>query len=176
VSTKNISGPCGVVLSLEVGIQPYIRHRSQQFGQIAAGWSHQGRRQDGPMLGFGTAAMGACPLLERLHDPIIKTTHQQVCHQTSTSPDSNASWGTGRSSGRCGVDDADLHLANATLGAIQAGIELTRDQDAAKAAEIERWLDQVCDTFIILTMDGPAFRRWAQLMTGVVDQSGELMG
>jgi hypothetical protein len=32
------------------------------------------------MLGFGTAAMGACPLLERLHDPILDATHQQVCH------------------------------------------------------------------------------------------------
>ena len=62
------------------------------------------------------------------------------------------------------VDDADLYLASVTIGEIQAGIELTREQDTAKAGEIERWLDQVCDTFNILTMDGPAFRRWAQLM------------
>ena len=51
-----------------------------------------------------------------------------------------------------------------TIGEIQAGIELSRDQDSAKADAIERWLDQVCNTFNILTMDGPAFRRWAQLM------------
>jgi predicted nucleic acid-binding protein len=38
-----------------------------------------------------------------------------------------------------GVDDADLHLASVTLGEIQAGIELTRDQDPAKAVEIELW-------------------------------------
>jgi predicted nucleic acid-binding protein len=62
------------------------------------------------------------------------------------------------------VDDAELYLASVTIGEIQAGIELTREQDAAKAGEIERWLDQVCDTFSILTMDGPAFRQWAQLM------------
>ena len=62
------------------------------------------------------------------------------------------------------VEDAELHLASVTIGEIQAGIELTREQDTAKAGEIERWLDQVCDTFSILTMDGPAFRRWAQLM------------
>ena len=62
------------------------------------------------------------------------------------------------------VDDAELYLASVTIGEIQAGIELTRDQDSAKAAAIERWLDQVCNTFAILTMDGPAFRRWAQLM------------
>ena len=62
------------------------------------------------------------------------------------------------------VDDAELYLASVTIGEIQSGIELTRDQDSAKADAIERWLDQVCNTFNILTMDGPAFRRWAQLM------------
>jgi predicted nucleic acid-binding protein len=63
-----------------------------------------------------------------------------------------------------GVDDADLHLASVTLGEIQAGIELTREQDSAKADEITRWLDQLSGSFNILTMDGPAFRCWAQLM------------
>ncbi|MFM9086608.1 MAG: type II toxin-antitoxin system VapC family toxin [Cyanobium sp.] len=62
------------------------------------------------------------------------------------------------------VDDADLHLASVTLGEIQAGIERTREQDPSKASEIERWLDQVSDTFNILSLDGPAFRCWAQLM------------
>ena len=62
------------------------------------------------------------------------------------------------------VDDADLYLASVTIGEIQAGIELTREQDPAKAGEIEGWLEQVCNTFNILSMDGPAFRRWAQLM------------
>jgi predicted nucleic acid-binding protein len=62
------------------------------------------------------------------------------------------------------VDDADLHLASVTLGEIQAGIELTREQDPAKASEIEAWLDQVSATFNILSLDGPAFRCWAQLM------------
>ncbi len=63
-----------------------------------------------------------------------------------------------------GIDDADLYLASVTLGEIQAGIELTREQDGAKADEITRWLDQVSGSFNILTMDGPAFRCWAQLM------------
>ena len=62
------------------------------------------------------------------------------------------------------VDDADLHLASVTLGEIQAGIERTRDHDPAKASEIESWLNQVCDTFNILSLDGPAFRCWARLM------------
>jgi hypothetical protein len=62
------------------------------------------------------------------------------------------------------VDDADLHLASVTLGEIQAGIERTREQDPAKAGAIERWLDQISNTFNILSMDGVAFRCWAQLM------------
>ncbi len=62
------------------------------------------------------------------------------------------------------IDDADLHLASVTIGEIQAGIELTREQDAAKAGEIELWLDQVSNSFNILSMDGRTFRCWAQLM------------
>ena len=62
------------------------------------------------------------------------------------------------------VDDADLHLSSVTIGEIQAGIELTREQDPSIAHEIERWLDQVCDTFNVLAMDRSAFRCWARLM------------
>lgn len=62
------------------------------------------------------------------------------------------------------VDDADLHLSTVTLGEIQAGIELTREQDARKAAEIENWLDLVAASYNVLPMDGPAFRCWARLM------------
>ncbi|TAK53854.1 MAG: type II toxin-antitoxin system VapC family toxin [Gammaproteobacteria bacterium] len=62
------------------------------------------------------------------------------------------------------VDDISLHLATVTLGEIQAGIELTREQDAGKAGEIEAWLDLVADSYNVLPMDGPAFRCWARLM------------
>jgi predicted nucleic acid-binding protein len=62
------------------------------------------------------------------------------------------------------VDDASLHLATVTLGEIQAGIELTREQDPAKASEIENWLDQLTAAYNVLPMDGPAFRCWARLM------------
>ena len=62
------------------------------------------------------------------------------------------------------VDDASLHLATVTLGEIQAGIELTREQDAEKAGEIEAWLDLVSGCYNLLPMDGPAFRCWARLM------------
>ena len=62
------------------------------------------------------------------------------------------------------VADADLHLSAVTLGEIQAGIELTRDQDAAEADAIERWADQVAATYNVLAMDAQTFRLWARLM------------
>lgn len=51
-----------------------------------------------------------------------------------------------------------------TLGEIQAGIELTREQDAIKAGEIESWLEQVAEAYNVLPMDASAFRAWARLM------------
>lgn len=63
-----------------------------------------------------------------------------------------------------GVDDEDLHLSAVTIGEIQAGIEITREQDRAKAAEIEAWLEQVAQTCNILGMDGRTFRACARLM------------
>ncbi|MCF7979973.1 MAG: type II toxin-antitoxin system VapC family toxin [Chromatiaceae bacterium] len=62
------------------------------------------------------------------------------------------------------VDDTHLHLATVTLGEIQAGIELTREQDAEKAKDIEAWLDLLSGSYNLLPMDGPAFRCWARLM------------
>ncbi|MBK6852179.1 MAG: type II toxin-antitoxin system VapC family toxin [Burkholderiales bacterium] len=63
-----------------------------------------------------------------------------------------------------GVNDKDPYISAITIGEIQAGIELTREQDGAKAAQIELWLDQVADTFNVLPMDAPIFRTWARLM------------
>ena len=62
------------------------------------------------------------------------------------------------------TEDADLHLSAVTLGEIQAGVELTRDQEASKAAEIEAWLELVAQSYNVLPMDGAAFRAWARLM------------
>lgn len=62
------------------------------------------------------------------------------------------------------VDDKDLFLSAVTVGEIQAGIELTREQDASKAAEIEAWLEQVAASYAVLPMDAAAFRAWARLM------------
>ena len=63
-----------------------------------------------------------------------------------------------------GLEDTLLHLSAVTLGEIQAGIEITREQDAAKAEEIEAWLAQVAAAYNVLPMDAAAFRAWARFM------------
>lgn len=62
------------------------------------------------------------------------------------------------------IEDPDLHLSAVTVGEIQAGIELTRAQDAAKAEELDAWAAQVADSYNVLAMDAACFRRWAKLM------------
>lgn len=62
------------------------------------------------------------------------------------------------------LEDTQLHLSAVTIGEIQAGIELTREQDTAKALEIEAWLEMVAATYNVLPMDAPIFRVWAQMM------------
>lgn len=63
-----------------------------------------------------------------------------------------------------GLEDMQLHLSAVTVGEIQVGIELTREQDAKKAAEIETWLELVAASYNVLPMDAATFRAWAQLM------------
>lgn len=63
-----------------------------------------------------------------------------------------------------GVADSELHVSAVTLGEIQAGIELTRQQDPAKAAQLEAWADLLAASYNLLSMDATCFRRWARLM------------
>ncbi|MCD2448895.1 type II toxin-antitoxin system VapC family toxin [Methylicorpusculum oleiharenae] len=63
-----------------------------------------------------------------------------------------------------GVADAEIYLSAVTLGEIQAGIEITREQDPAKAADIEAWADQAGATYNVLPMDAVTFRLLAKLM------------
>jgi len=60
--------------------------------------------------------------------------------------------------------EADLYISAVTLGEIQRGIELTRDQNAEKAQELSRWADQLAATANILPMDAATFRLCARLM------------
>lgn len=62
------------------------------------------------------------------------------------------------------VADSDLHLSAVTIGEIQAGIEIMREQDAAKADEIEQWAALVAVSYNVLPMDAETFRLWARLM------------
>lgn len=62
------------------------------------------------------------------------------------------------------IEDKDLYLSAVTIGEIQAGIEITREQDATKAMQIEQWLDLVADSYNVLSMDSSVFRVWAKLM------------
>lgn len=71
------------------------------------------------------------------------------------------------------VPNEELHLSAVTLGELQAGVELTREQDSSKAAEIESWIDELANTWNILPMDAVTFRVWAKLMA---HRSDELIG
>jgi toxin FitB len=68
------------------------------------------------------------------------------------------------------IPDESLFLSAVTLGEIQAGIEATRDRDAAKAAEIELWLNDLAASYNVIDADANIFRRWAQLMHRRADQ------
>ncbi|MEO6626724.1 MAG: type II toxin-antitoxin system VapC family toxin [Burkholderiaceae bacterium] len=67
------------------------------------------------------------------------------------------------------VDEGDLHLSAVTLGEIQRGVEVTRDQDAVKAGEIEAWLELLTQSYNVIPMDSGTFRLWAKLMHGTSD-------
>ena len=59
-----------------------------------------------------------------------------------------------------------IFLSAVTIGELQAGVELTRKNDAVKALEIETWLSSVEASFASLPMDAACFREWARLMAG----------
>lgn len=67
------------------------------------------------------------------------------------------------------TDHRLLRLSAVSLGEIQAGIELTRDQDPGRAAEIESWADEVARAYEVLPMDTMICRTWAKLMHGKSD-------
>lgn len=62
------------------------------------------------------------------------------------------------------VSDAELHISAVTLGEIQAGIEITSEQNPTRAAELTTWLDRIAESYNVLSVDGRIFRTWARLM------------
>jgi toxin FitB len=72
-----------------------------------------------------------------------------------------------------GLDAAQIFLSAVTLGQLQAGIERTRQQNPAKAEEIEAWVDGLAASFQVLQMDGACFRECARCMHGLPDDLWE---
>jgi toxin FitB len=62
------------------------------------------------------------------------------------------------------VPDEHLHLSAVTLGELQAGVEITRERDPTKAADIEAWIGGLTGLYNVLPLDGSCFRAWARLM------------
>lgn len=65
-----------------------------------------------------------------------------------------------------GLREDQIFISAVSIGEIQRGIERTRKQDAAKARDIENWLDQIEASPTLLPMDAVCFREWARLMNG----------
>lgn len=65
---------------------------------------------------------------------------------------------------RDSVPAHQLAIPAVVIGEAQAGVELTRQQDAAKAIELDLWIDNLTAYYTILAADGPIFREWARLM------------
>jgi predicted nucleic acid-binding protein len=62
------------------------------------------------------------------------------------------------------IADEDLYVSAVSIGEIQAGIELTREQDKKKAESLELWLQDIANAHNILPMTGTTFILWAKLM------------
>lgn len=65
-----------------------------------------------------------------------------------------------------GLRDQDIRIPAVVVAELQHGVEITRRQDPVKVSELERWIDGILATRVVLPMDGPIFRDWARLMIG----------
>lgn len=62
-----------------------------------------------------------------------------------------------------GVPADRLFLSAVTIGEIQAGIEVTREQDASRADALDAWLEQVAASYGVLVVDAAVCREWARI-------------
>lgn len=67
-------------------------------------------------------------------------------------------------------EEQQLFVSAVTLGELQVGIERTRRHDPSKAAEIERWVDQLAASYQILPMDARSFREWGRIIDRMPDE------
>ena len=68
------------------------------------------------------------------------------------------------------LPESQLFISAVTIGELQLGIERVRTHDAAKAEQIERWVDGLDASGSVLPMDSNCFREWARLTAEHRDQ------
>jgi predicted nucleic acid-binding protein len=51
------------------------------------------------------------------------------------------------------VSDTSIAISAVTIGEIQAGIEITREQDKEKAKQLENWLNQVESLYNVINLN-----------------------
>lgn len=61
------------------------------------------------------------------------------------------------------VTASSIFISAVTIGEIQTGIEITREQDLSKANELESWLNQIIAMGQIISLDAECFKLWAKL-------------
>jgi toxin FitB len=64
-------------------------------------------------------------------------------------------------------------ISAVTMGELQTGVELTRQQDPTKAQQIESWLATIESSFAFVAMDSACFREWSRLMAHKPDSLRE---
>lgn len=63
-----------------------------------------------------------------------------------------------------GVAHDALFLSSVTIAEIQSGIEITRDQNPARAQQLQLWVDTMVTHYKELPMSSVEFKVWAKLM------------
>ncbi len=71
------------------------------------------------------------------------------------------------------VPETSIYLSAVSIGELQIGAEITRDQDPRKAADLDAWIDVVASTYNVLAMDARTFRCWARLLHHQSDDLNE---
>jgi predicted nucleic acid-binding protein len=62
------------------------------------------------------------------------------------------------------ISASSIFISAVTIGEIQAGIEITREQDSLKAMELENWLNQIIASNRVIPLDSECFKIWGKLM------------
>jgi hypothetical protein len=60
----------------------------------------------------------------------------------------------------------DIAIPVTVIGELQEGVELTRRQNPQKAIEIERWINRIMLTYVVVPINGEIIREWVRLMAG----------